>query len=371
MQLVLSLDRPRLRLWRGFLSPDECQTLTLLAAPRLTRSNVVDTTKPGSIVAQDRTSDGMSFAANEHSLLGEINWRAAAITDRDPRTFETLQILRYQPGQEYRPHYDYFPLEYASTPAELQRGGQRTGSMLIYLKTPERGGATTFPDASLRVEAIAGDALFFEYDTPQPSTLTLHGGSPVTEGEKYVATLWMRQLPFDGPAKDLRVVDDVLSVDQCQQLIGFYDANVGRAEGPPDRVVRIAGEFAGLVDRVALAMRQQFGDAMQVETIVIACIPPRTQLGNHADNVRLEGGQFVPNHTPDRTHTAVVFLNDGDGSVTYGGNPPPATSYEQVVKQKQGRMHAHRCGPNYYHRVSASDAPRYTFIVWFKRPNVI
>ena len=196
MQLVFSIDRPRLRLWRGFLSTDECQTLTLLAAPRLTRSSVVDTTKAGSIVAPDRTSDGMSFAAGEHPLLREINSRAAEITDRDPVTFETLQILRYQLGQEYRPHFDYFPLEYPSTPNELQRGGQRTGTMLIYLKTPEQGGATTFPDAGIAVEAIAGDALYFAYDQPSSSTLTRHGGSPVLKGEKYVATLWMRERRF-------------------------------------------------------------------------------------------------------------------------------------------------------------------------------
>jgi hypothetical protein len=369
MQLALSLDKPRLRLWRGFLSPAECELLISIATPRLSRSSVVTIDTPGSRIAEDRTSDGMSFNASD-VLMAEVNARAALVTGRDPRTFETLQLLRYRPGQQYLPHFDYFPLDYASTPAELQRGGQRTGTMLIYLQTPDAGGATTFPDAGVTVEAIAGDALYFEYDRPEQSTLTRHGGAPVTAGEKFVATLWMRQQQFDGPARDLRIVDDVLTYEQCVELRRAYDA--GTKEGPPDYVVRLHPDtrefpFRAQLNRVQHVMSQQYGDAMSVETVVIGCMPPGWGLTNHADNVRWENGQYVPNHTPERTHTAVVFLQDGTGgTVTYGENPS-GQQYAVDVTQKQGRMHAHRCGPNYHHRVSAPDAPRYTFIVWFKK----
>ncbi len=69
---------------------------------------------------------------------------------------EGLQVLRYGPGAEYRPHYDYFDPEQPGTPAILKRGGQRVASLVMYLNTPTRGGATTFPDAQARGRAGQG-----------------------------------------------------------------------------------------------------------------------------------------------------------------------------------------------------------------------
>ena len=67
---------------------------------------------------------------------------------------------------------------------------------MIYLNTPLRGGATTFPDSQLEVAPIKGHGLFFSYDRPDAATGTLHGGAPVTEGEKWVATKWLREGVF-------------------------------------------------------------------------------------------------------------------------------------------------------------------------------
>ena len=110
---------------------------------------------------------------------------------------EGLQILRYRPGAEYKPHYDYFdPAQPGSVPI-LKRGGQRVASLVTYLNTPTAGGATTFPDVALEVAPIRGNAVFFSYDRPHPVTRSLHGGAPVLEGEKWVATKWLRQGRFD------------------------------------------------------------------------------------------------------------------------------------------------------------------------------
>ena len=70
------------------------------------------------------------------------------------------------------------------------------GTLLMYLHEPERGGDTSFPQLGLRFAAKRGCALFFSYDRPLPSTRTLHGGSPVQAGEKWVATKWLREGGF-------------------------------------------------------------------------------------------------------------------------------------------------------------------------------
>ena len=67
----------------------------------------------------------------------------------------------------------------------------------MYLNTPEQGGATIFPDVGLDVHAIEGNAVFFAYGLPDRSSLTLHGGAPVVQGEKWVATKWMRESKFE------------------------------------------------------------------------------------------------------------------------------------------------------------------------------
>ncbi len=78
----------------------------------------------------------------------------------------------------------------------LQRGGQRVGTLVMYLNTPEAGGATTFPDVGLEVAPVKGNAVFFSYDRPHAVTRTLHGGAPVLAGEKWVATKWLREGVF-------------------------------------------------------------------------------------------------------------------------------------------------------------------------------
>src|SRR3546814_8707700 len=65
-------------------------------------------------------------------------------------------------------------------------------SLVMYLNTPERGGATTFPDVNFEVAAVKGNAVFFSYDRPHTMTRTLHGGAPVLAGEKWIATKWLR-----------------------------------------------------------------------------------------------------------------------------------------------------------------------------------
>jgi prolyl 4-hydroxylase len=67
---------------------------------------------------------------------------------------------------------------------------------VCYLNTPAQGGATVFPDVQFDVAPVRGNAVFFSYDRAHPATKTLHGGAPVIEGEKWVATKWVREGPF-------------------------------------------------------------------------------------------------------------------------------------------------------------------------------
>lgn len=196
VRVLMSSESPRLVLFGGLLSEEECDALRQAAASRLARSETVAAAVDGSEVNAARTSQGMFFERAENEICARIEARIAHLVNWPVDHGEGLQVLRYGPGAEYLPHYDYFDLSHASTPAILERGGQRVGTLVMYLNTPQRGGATVFPDVGLEVAPIKGNAVFFSYGQAHPSSQTLHGGAPVLEGEKWVATKWLREGVF-------------------------------------------------------------------------------------------------------------------------------------------------------------------------------
>lgn len=196
VRVLATMTLPRVVLFGGLLSDDECDGLMALARPRLARSETVDNATGGSEVNAARTSDGMFFERGETPLIDTIESRIAELLAWPVDHGEGIQVLRYRPGAEYRPHHDYFDPKHPGSARILERGGQRVGTVVMYLNTPEGGGATTFPDVGFEVAPVRGNALFFSYDRAHPATKTLHGGAPVTAGEKWVATKWLRERVF-------------------------------------------------------------------------------------------------------------------------------------------------------------------------------
>jgi prolyl 4-hydroxylase len=197
VQVLASMRSPRVVVFGNLLSHDECDEMMELARQRLARSETVQLQTGGSEVNEARTSEGMFFSRGENELCRRIEARIAALLQWPLENGEGLQVLRYRPGAEYKPHYDYFDPAQPGTATILKRGGQRVGSVVMYLNTPARGGATVFPDVHLDVAPIKGNAVFFSYDRPHPMTRSLHGGAPVIEGEKWVATKWLREGRFE------------------------------------------------------------------------------------------------------------------------------------------------------------------------------
>lgn len=196
VKILLTLSQPRIVVLGSLLSDEECDAMVAAAGARLARSETVATAVEGSEINPARTSEGMFFERGESELIRRIEARLAKLLNWPIDHGEGLQVLRYRPGAEYLPHYDYFDPNLSSSTAILKRGGQRVATLVMYLNTPDAGGATIFPDVKLDVSPIKGNAVFFSYDRPHPETQSLHGGAPVREGEKWVATKWLREGVF-------------------------------------------------------------------------------------------------------------------------------------------------------------------------------
>ncbi|MBX3610099.1 MAG: 2OG-Fe(II) oxygenase [Hydrogenophaga sp.] len=196
VDVISHMTNPRVVVLGNLLSADECDAVIESAKPRMARSLTVQTTTGGEELNPDRTSNGMFFTRGQTPEVAAIEARIARLVGWPVENGEGVQVLHYRPGAEYKPHYDYFAPDEPGTPTILKRGGQRVATVVMYLNEPTRGGGTTFPDVGLEVAPVRGSAVFFSYDRPHPSTRTLHGGAPVIEGEKWVATKWLRLNEF-------------------------------------------------------------------------------------------------------------------------------------------------------------------------------
>ena len=196
VEVLMAMANPRVVLFGNLLSPEECQAVIEAARTRMARSLTVQAASGGEEVNEDRTSDGMFFQRGENEAVARLEERIARLVRWPVENGEGLQVLHYRPGAEYKPHYDYFDPAEPGTPRLLRRGGQRVATLVIYLNDPVRGGGTTFPDVPLEIGPRQGNAVFFSYGRAHPGSRTLHGGAPVIEGEKWIATKWLREREF-------------------------------------------------------------------------------------------------------------------------------------------------------------------------------
>lgn len=189
---------PRVYYVENFLSLEECDALMQRAEPRLERSTVLGQGAQG-VVDSRRTSRGMFFPLRSPDpLLRKIDRKVAHISRMPIENGEGLQVLCYQVGGEYQPHYDYFSPSQPGGKETLLRGGQRVATVIMYLNTPEEGGETIFPRANLSVTPKKGAAILFYNVTEngEEDPNSFHGGAPVLKGEKWIATKWIRRETF-------------------------------------------------------------------------------------------------------------------------------------------------------------------------------
>ncbi|HEV2595057.1 MAG TPA: 2OG-Fe(II) oxygenase [Sphingomicrobium sp.] len=169
-----------------FASAAECEYLIGVAEPLLQGSVIVDPATGQLRAHPVRTSDGAAFPwVSADMVITAINQRIAAASGTEIASGEPLQVLRYAPGQEYRPHLDALP----------EGGNQRVLTMLIYLNQGYAGGETFFTKSGLKFAGSRGTGLLFRNAVPggQPDPYSEHAGLPVLRGHKFVASRWIRE----------------------------------------------------------------------------------------------------------------------------------------------------------------------------------
>jgi prolyl 4-hydroxylase len=181
-------ESPRILRFPGLFSDAECDYLAETAEPLFEPAHTVEEYTGRTLRHPYRTSETAVFPwVGENPLIHALNRRIAAASGTDPMQGEPLQILRYRPGQEYKPHEDAIP----------GLANQRIMTMLVYLNDDFEGGETEFPKLGVTIRPKRGEGLLFHNvdASGEPDHSVLHAGLPVTSGVKLLASRWIRERP--------------------------------------------------------------------------------------------------------------------------------------------------------------------------------
>ena len=185
------LDTPLAQVYElpGLLQRDECDEVMEAINGSLQPSTV---TRGAS---DYRTSRTCHLRQNHPELAERLDERFAALLGVDSGLSEPIQGQRYDPGEYFKEHTDWFAPGTQEFTEHTACGGQRTWTVMVYLNAVERGGETCFKRLGRCFTPAPGLALAWNNlqadGTPNP--FTLHEAMPVEVGSKWVITKWFRQ----------------------------------------------------------------------------------------------------------------------------------------------------------------------------------
>jgi prolyl 4-hydroxylase len=191
-------EAPAIVRFAGLFSAAECAWLAAAAAPMLEPAVVIE---PGTGRQRSdpvRVCDSIGFTwPLENPAIHALNRRLAAASATAPEQGEPLQVLRYRPGGEYKPHFDAIP----------GFANQRSMTFLVWLNEDYDGGETVFPTPGLKLKGRTGDAILFRNTLAdgRRDPAAGHAGLPVTRGEKLIASRWIRERAFEMPLGEGRL----------------------------------------------------------------------------------------------------------------------------------------------------------------------
>lgn len=186
--IIIILIRPvyhEPRVFKNFISHETCDYIVKRASQKLTPSTVSMDKVVDDTVRKSETA----WLGTDDPVVERVVSKCTALTDRPLRNCEKLQVLKYTPGGFYNPHQDAFAGE----------KNMRMYTGIIMLADDFEGGHTVFPNLKKEYTLNKGDMLLFNTldDWGRMTPKALHGGDPVTSGEKWICNLWIRTYPYD------------------------------------------------------------------------------------------------------------------------------------------------------------------------------
>lgn len=195
MKGLTRIDSPKLQLYTldNFLTGAQCDELIKMIRTRLAPSTLTNPNEPDKYF---RTSTTCYMSNLESDLVRKVDDKIAQALGIRIAFSEAIQAQRYDVGQEFKTHTDYFEPGTSEFEKYGHPGGNRTWTFMIYLKKATKGGATRFPHIDTTFPGKKGQAIIWNnlYTDGTPNRYSAHHGMPVEKGEKIVITKWFREL---------------------------------------------------------------------------------------------------------------------------------------------------------------------------------
>jgi prolyl 4-hydroxylase len=173
------------------LTKDECRYIIEKAESLFSPSTVLGVVGPSST----RTSE-TAWISKDDPIAQKILTKACEQTGKHIGHCENLQVVRYKPGTLYRDHHDSCCEGTSVCRAFEKNGGQRIGTLLVYLNDDFSDGETHFPEHdNMKVKVTPGSAIFFRPlgSNNKCHPKARHAGLPISAGVKYVCNAWVRE----------------------------------------------------------------------------------------------------------------------------------------------------------------------------------
>ncbi|MBD2842180.1 prolyl hydroxylase family protein [Erythrobacter rubeus] len=179
----------------NFLTAEHCEELMRLIDLDRRPSTLAD--ENGDVAF--RTSETCDLKP-EDKAVRELEAMLTHFTSIDPAYGEPLQGQRYEVGQQFKDHTDWFNPGGQDWEKFCAKSGQRTWTFMIYLNNVEAGGATRFKMIDKKIQPERGKIVGWNNRNTDGSgnAATLHHAMKVRKGTKYVITKWYREAPWRG-----------------------------------------------------------------------------------------------------------------------------------------------------------------------------
>ena len=189
------LENEKVQIYRlkNFLTDEECDFWV---------DKLKDRTEPSKIFGGEedyRVSKSCTLAATQDEEIIfkslELDVKISNALNIHPSYGEPIEFERFQSGDFFKVHTDYFDAGTFDSQEVARHQGQRTWTFAIYLNKPEQGGLTRFPLLE-NVEIIPEKGMAIAWNNISPNAftneLTAHQEEVVLKGSKNILTKCFR-----------------------------------------------------------------------------------------------------------------------------------------------------------------------------------
>lgn len=183
-------ERVQLFVLDNFFSKKECNELIAEINRNLRPSTITS----GKDYSGFRTSSTCDLGHSTSKIAAKVDKKIARTLGIRLEWSEVIQGQKYEVGQEFKAHTDYFEPNSDEFEKFANELGQRTWTFMVYLNDTPKGGETFFTALDLKFKPKAGQAVIWNnlYESGEPNPDTMHHGMPVEAGSKIIITKWFR-----------------------------------------------------------------------------------------------------------------------------------------------------------------------------------